>query len=214
MSTKEYSQIDPKTLKLKSDLLSEVTIQGKVNVEIIVFRQIERTNMSALQGEEYFASNVRLTLSYIPLHIREGIIARSDEYTNTTKRLEYKTWCGVPLGTQENPINGSPYEIEEEVIDWHKLFEIVLDTFNNMGLTWKTEKWNVDAGRVKKKGVEPNNPTPVFTIKTKETKKTAKKEVIRRCSLCGERIERGTGKTYKRKLLHITPCLETAKGTE
>jgi len=211
---------DPKSLPVNQSTLEETPLYNKIDVASIVFRQIERTNMSASQGEELFASNVRLLMSHVPSHKRDEILERSEEFTSTSKSLQFKFWCGVPMGTVEHPVNGSPFEIEEEVIDWHKLYEVVLDILEDCGITWKFEKWTVEVGAVEKKKEVPP-PTPAFKKKSKikvqmesfsqEVEKKSKKRK-RPCAICGNDIVgRGTSVNYKHRRVHKDKCLDIAK---
>lgn len=221
-------QYKPEELNVDTDLIDETPIKGEVNVESLVFRQIERTSLSALQDETIFASNVRVLLSHLPSHKRAEVINRSDEYTSTVQRLQYKHWCGVPLGTLEEPINGSPELIEEEVIDWHKLFEIIIDAFESCGVTWQFDKWTIEVGAVgEEKSFSP--PSPVFSNTFEEqtthpTKPlteqstqfqvendTKTKRKLRPCAICGRHVEKGTGVFYLHKVVHKKECLDIAK---
>jgi hypothetical protein len=51
-------KINPKELDLDENLLDDAHIQGALNIEALVFRQIERTQQSAVQDETVFAANV------------------------------------------------------------------------------------------------------------------------------------------------------------
>lgn len=144
---------------------------------------------------------------------------RSDEYTSVAETYQYKHWCGVPLGTPEKPINGSPFLVKEEVIDWHQLFEIILKSLEECNLTWKFEKWTRELGQVPKEDIAP---TPIFSNKYENTSKTELNTTptptnneppkqIRPCSICTKHVNKGTGLFYKHKLVHKDECLELAK---
>lgn len=214
----------PEELNIDPDLIEETPIQGEIDVESLVFRQIERTSLSALQDESIFASNVRVLLSHLPSHKRAEVLNRTDEYTSTVQRLQYKYWCGVPLGTLNEPINGSPELIEEEVIDWHKLFEIVIDAFESCGVTWQFDKWTIEVGNVSvERPLSP--PTPVFTNTyedqtpsatqieqpTLQIENTKPNRKLRPCAICSKHVEKGTGIFYLHKVVHKKECLDIAK---
>ena len=110
-----------------------------LSIEKIVAEQIRRASESASQDEFIFAANVRILLSMMPQQKREELRNQMDEYTSTTERWEYKYFCGVHIGTIEKPVNGSPIKVEEETIDWHKLFELILKAFEDIGFTWKSD---------------------------------------------------------------------------
>lgn len=216
-----YRKFNPGELPISNNVLEETPLHGELNIEQLVFRQIERTELSALQDEAYFASNVRLLLSMVPSHKREEIENRQDEYVSETESLHYKYWCGVPMGTPENPINGSPSLMKETNTDWHKLFEIILEAFEESGLTWKIDKQTIEIGQVPEK--VSTQPTPVFNSKFEPPKipimtdspQTGEPEVPKKnqrpCSICGQHVLPGTGKFFNHKLVHIKDCLEIAK---
>jgi hypothetical protein len=205
-------------------LLEEATIRGELDIETLVFRQIERTSQSASQDEALFASNVRILMSYLPSHKREEITMRADEYSSIQKKYEYKYNCNVPMGTPEEPVCGSPYVIEEEVIDWHLLFQILMDVFEECGVTWKFEKWTVEIGAVEEK--EKVLPMPAITNRFKNAvaeelamEQAPQREIKhgRACAICRKHVNPGTGCYYKskqmtsRKIVHKDGCLEIAK---
>jgi len=220
LSDRKY---DPQDINIDRNLLDNIPIKGQLNVEGLVFRQIERTCVSALQDESLFASNVRLLLSTVPTHKRKEILEKTDEYTSTTETWQYKYFCGVPLGTVEHPINGSPVLTEEEIIDWHKLFEIILTVFEDCGLTWKRDSWTIEVGKEEDiKSLPP--PTPVFIDTFKNPNLTgqpksnlptsvldAPQKYARPCAICGQHVGPGTGCFYKRKIVHKKECLDLAK---
>ena len=211
-------------IPVDSNVLEESPIHGELNIEQLVFRQIERTYLSATQDESLFAANVRLLLATVPSHKRTEILERSDEYTSTVEKYQYKYCCNVPLGTPEEPVNGSPFLVTEEVIDWHQLFEIILKAFQDCNLTWKFEKWTIEIGKVNNTDtIAP--PTPTFEDKFKrpnvlnELSETASKPTVdqkpqkqmRPCSICSKHVEKGTGLFYNHKLVHKEQCLDLAK---
>lgn len=204
-------------LPVKKSLLEETPIHGELNIEQIVFRLMEHTNVSASQDELIFASYVRLLMSYLPGHKRASVYERETEYMDVKECWHYKYNCGVPLGTPEEPINGSPYKVEETVIDWHKLFEIIVQTYEDCGLTWKFDKWTIEAGKVEDtKNVQP---TPVFAsdfvAETQTEQGTVKPEqpstYTHVCAVCNQPIMKGEGKIFKHKRVHKKGCLDIAK---
>ena len=215
------NKIDKNDLNVSDDLLEDSNIQSKVNVEQLIFRQIERTNLAATQDETYFSANVRILLSMIPISKRDEILERTDEYVSTETHYEWKHWCGVPLGTVENPVNGSPAQVTNEVYDWHRLYEIILASLEDLGITWKKDAWTVETVRIVE-GKPAPKPTPVFldapqakelTQTTEETKpvepKVTQVKRNRRCynAKCRKQIESGTG-VFKDGHLFHKECVE------
>ena len=218
MATRRY---EPDDLNVDKNLLESNPIKGELNIESLVFRQIERTYQSALQDETLFASNVRLLLSSVPTNKRLEILEQTDEYTSTNQTYQYKYWCGVPLGTPHHPVNGSPAVIEEENIDWHKLFEIILAALEECGLTWKFDRWTIEVGAVEKDKPSPT-PTPVFDnpfINTPPSEpgstipsQATPQKNAHPCAICNQPVSgKGTAQFYKHKRVHIKECLDIAK---
>jgi len=214
-------EIDPNSLRIAKDLIDNVQMHEKLGIENIVFRQIERTCQAAFQDETIFASHIRLLMNMIPSHKKEEIEKRSSEYISTVKRYEYRYWCGCPMGTPEHPINGSPSIVEEEVIDWYKILEILFEIYEDCGITWKRDNVTVEVGKVE--NMFSSTPTPVFSknltpqIEEKtELVAKAEKKTHRRCAVCGKDVTPGTGRIYKnpdgkKKLVHIDKCYEVLK---
>jgi hypothetical protein len=111
-----HKRIDPKELNVNVDELNDINIHSDLNIEQLIFRQIERTHQAATQDETVFAVNVRILMNMIPAHRYDDIVNRTDEYTSVVERWEYKHFCGVPLGTPAEPVCGSPYKVNEEVL--------------------------------------------------------------------------------------------------
>ena len=194
MSYKEYNQKDvgvPETLQ------GEIPLHAKLGIEQIVFRQMLETAKSASDDETKFAANVRILLSYLPPAKKNEVKGRSDEYTSTDEHWEYKMFCGVPLGTPEAPINGSPWKSSEEVIDWHSLFEIICEAFYELGVTWKQDIFNAEIKKIKDDtSIEP---TPVFDGYVADPDEpTESGGRAQRCAYCHEPVaeKKGDRHTY------------------
>lgn len=226
-----FKKFDPADLPVDASVLESTPIKGELNIESLVFRQIERTYMSALQDESLFASNVRLLLSTIPKHKREEVLALSEEYTSVNTQYQYKYCCGVAMGTPDHPVSGSPMLVEDEVIDWHKLFEIILASLEEIGISWKYDQSTIEVGGVPSEKPMPV-PTPVFTASftpqplgdqvgspTPEavnggvpTEKAVEKPKYQRpCAICSQHVSPGTGQFYMHRVVHKETCLDMAK---
>lgn len=213
--SKKFSNDD---IPLSRDLLDRSTLKDEVNIESLIYRQIERCYESALQDEALFAANVRMLLSSIPDHKRSELLEKSDEYTSVNQKYQYRYCCGVPMGTPQKPVGNSPVLVEEEIIDWHKLFEMILAALEECRVTWQYEMMTLEAGAVEK---PLPSPTPVFDTKFKSpfenqdaqasTSTQAPEKYARPCAICGQHVAPKTGKFYKHKLVHIDPCLPIAE---
>ena len=212
-------KIDAKDLGIEDDQLNENSIHDKINIEILIFRQILATSQAASQDESIFTANIRVLLSMIPATKRDEIQQRTDEYTSTTTRWDYKMFCGVPLGTPEEPINGSPRIVEEEATDWHLLFEIILHALEELGITWKRENVTVEVGGLEDKESAKIKPTPVFSNTPTQqdepnisypTTTPAKTKNLPTCGICGKHVAVDTGMHFKHIQIHLA-CLDRAK---
>ena len=217
MSKKVYEKKD---LNVEPSAIDETAIRGKLDIQALIFRQVERCAAAAQQDETLFAANVRILLSMLPKIKRDELMDRSDEYTSTSQTYQYKYFCGVPLGTPDHPINGSPFLNEEENIDWHLLFELIMNSYEDIGFTFKSDTRAIEVR-------DPDGalalPTPTFeATDTPAAIEQAKAEKTRRrydCKVCGKHIENGTGKqipdprdpTGKTIITIHKDCIDVAK---
>ncbi len=221
----EPKEFNKDQLGIPSNLRGPTPIKGKLDVEQLIFKQIERTAQSAIQDESLFAANVRLLMSMLPQYKRDELKGMSDEYTSTSQTYQYKYFCGVPLGTPDHPINGSPALTDEETIDWHKLFEMIMHAFEEIGYTFKIDSQTVEImpqEDAKEYLPEPSLPdqttTPQSTTPTTSTSPTDEKRHYN-CPICQQHIQHGTGerildpRTGKMKTVHKGECSTRAKQT-
>jgi hypothetical protein len=196
---REYKSKD---LNIPEGIQGEVPLHSKLDIEQLVFRQIERTNQAAVMDESFFAANVRILLSYVPTNKRIEILDRENDYTSTTTTYQYKYFCSVPLGTPENPVNGSPALIEEKVTEWHKLYEIILDVFESLGITWKQDSHTVET--MNRDDMVLPEPTPTFEGAVSEMQSVADKSVrVQHCAVCKGIVSGDdSGKHKYHKLIH------------
>lgn len=133
-------------------LEEEPGIQGKLAIEDIVRRQMDRTATSRSISEELFEVNVRILMSDLPSNKLKELYEREDEYW--TKEVDIRrTFCGKRMPSR----NGEPET--EKAIDFQKLYEMVMQAFEEVGLTWKIKNTTEEYGRVEAK---PPPATPVF----------------------------------------------------
>jgi len=154
--------------------LESPTIRGTIGMPEIVRYQIILCNR-ARGGEDpaVFEAHVRALLDMLPQYKRDEIQKRESEYIYETERWQYRYWCGIPLGTPENPITSdgeppkpdwsnvvSPTLVREEVVDYEKLFSIIMETLEGLGLSWAIDQKTVEHGKAKKEKI------PKHIIKT------------------------------------------------
>lgn len=188
----------PKDFHLGSEELN-AQIRDTLDIEQIVFRQMLSTNISASQDETIFAANVRVLMNYLPTSKKQEIYERTEEYMSKIQRWDYKYWCGVPLGTIEHKVNGSPFLVEDEVTDWHKLYEIILEILEECGLTWKFDEWQKEVQKVKEKKPEPTPLLENIYNAPVEAAKQEKQGSVQHCKVCQDVINKETnpGMHYK-----------------
>ena len=88
-------------------------------------------------------------------------------YIRKVGRLKYEYYCGVRLGTEDKPLLNrdgtprSPVWIEEDKIDYYKLFTTIQDKLEQANLSWRIEQINEEGGKIPddKKRIPPPTPT-------------------------------------------------------
>ena len=118
------------------DIFKEPPLKAELSIEEIVKRQIERTNVAASYDKYVFAANVGVLKSMLPKKKREEVELKGSEYMDVVQTYKYKYNCGVKIGTPEHPIMGSPELMEVVDVDWDRLYELVLDAFEESGISW------------------------------------------------------------------------------
>lgn len=138
----------------KVDFEEDIAIRGRMDIEDIVRLQINRCNASAYEPDQtLFQSSVQVLLDLLPRHKRSEVLGGKKDYTEKIDVVEYgKYWCGKPMTSTKKIVKTS-------IIDFHKLYRIVLDAFQDSGLTWQIEPQLVEMGKVRKK---ESKPTPLL----------------------------------------------------
>lgn len=154
--------------ELKS--LEELTIRGHLSIEDLVRRQIDRCNLS-MSGMDpsIFEANVRALLSMLPSHKRAEVMTRENDFNTTGTEYEFQYNCNMRMGTPDNPVTSdglppnedrsnviSPVPVEVERTDYEKLYEIIIESLESVGLTWNIEAKFVEHGAVVDTTVPPN----------------------------------------------------------
>lgn len=135
---------------VKKPYEDDISIRGRMDIEDIARLQINRVNASAYEPDTtLFASSVLVLLDLLPSHKRDSVLKRGDEFGEDKEFVEYgKYWCGVPMSSTRQVV-------KRYVIDFHKLYRIVLDAYAESGLTWQIEPILVERGKIEKKKSEP-----------------------------------------------------------
>ncbi len=90
-----------------------------------------------------------------------------DSYIHKAPRLIYEYYCGVRLGTEQDPMlyeDGTPRSPrleDEEIPDYYRLYTIIQNKLEEANLSWRIEQVNEEGGRIPKdkKRVPPPTPT-------------------------------------------------------
>jgi hypothetical protein len=142
--------------------LESVEIRGQLSIEDLVRRQIDRCNMSMGSVEpSVFEAHVRALMTMLPSNKFTDVMNRSDEYNKEVHEWHHESWCGIQMGTPENPITTddkppkedwsnviSPRPTTRTETDYEKLYKIVLQAFESVGLTWKVEQKVAEFGKI------------------------------------------------------------------
>jgi len=121
--------------------ISQPTLKGKLSFEDSIQMLINRC-MTCL--EEEFEINVSRLQSSIPVAWIDDEFNEDLEQTKSTVSYwKFKQWCGVNVGTPEEPIGGSPYQVTEEIINWQAVFNTILNLYNRRNLLIARERVEV-----------------------------------------------------------------------
>lgn len=142
--------------------LEEASIRGHLSIEDLVRRQVDRCNMS-MGGDNtsIFDANVRALMKMLPSTKLDEILRRESEYNEVIHDWHYEYWCNVKMGTPDHPITSddeppnedrsnviSPNPVSYTQTDYEKLYELVIQAFESVGLTWKVEARVAEFGKV------------------------------------------------------------------
>jgi len=122
-------------VEIESDELFAVEVKGKVDPIWRLQRQLERCNIIGSTGvEEEFERAVEVLYSELPLHIKQAVDRREHEFRGVEKKRVPVVFAGVPI-TNSDMIK--PKNIEEEIVDYFKLFEIIKEEIEKAKLSWE-----------------------------------------------------------------------------
>lgn len=142
--------------------LEEASIRGHLQIEDLVRRQMDRCNMTmGAEDTTIFEANVRALMKMLPSTKLDDVLRRESEYNETVRDWHYEYWCGTKMGTPENPITTddeppnddrsnviSPTPISYTQTDYEKLYELVIQGFESVGLTWRVDAKVAEFGKV------------------------------------------------------------------
>lgn len=153
-------------------------IQGKLELEDIVRRQIDRCNTSATDPF-LFSRNVEMLMNLLPSGRLKEIQDRAGEYVDEVEMWKFEYWGSIPLGTIEKPyyvntpdspywdggepILKSPIRVKEFIKNYEKLYTLVLQMLEQVGLTWRQQVVEIEGGSVEfNESADVDTPTPTY----------------------------------------------------
>jgi hypothetical protein len=153
-------------------------ILGKLSVDDIVRLQINRCNLSA--GDPFmFNRNVEILMLMLPSNRLSEIKQMGGEYVTETDVYTYTYSCGRKLGTPGSPfyvntpdspfwdggekILVSPIKQKMSIVDYDKLYSVILRLLEESGLTWKEDTVQIEGGDINDNSdFENEEPTPTY----------------------------------------------------
>lgn len=134
------------------ELEKELALREKLDTTTILFRQIERCDISATNPDpSIFETNVRILMSKLPSPTIKKIRERAEEFNKVVPEPQVETWCGVPI-VEFDEKTGEPLEpetIDREYTDYEKLYEIIMEELEGLKITWTIEQSTVELGKVR-----------------------------------------------------------------
>jgi len=119
---------DFEVLRLRDDIGHEANI-----------RLLIRLCYLAVGDDDLFARRVDLLRRQLPRAVKESeeFQRRLEECTVEYEEWVYKYNCGVPMGTPEEPVAGSPRLVTRTETDWMAVFELCIEELEKLNITWQ-----------------------------------------------------------------------------
>lgn len=155
--------------------LESVSIRGHLSIEDLVRRQIDRCNVSMSGADQsIFEANVRALMTMLPSHKLSEVMKRKDEYNVKIDDWRYEENCGARMGTPSTPITSdgrpakedwsnviSPVPVSYTQTDYEKLYEIIMQGYESLNLTWRVDPKVAEFG----KPIVQTFPVPADVLK-------------------------------------------------
>ena len=148
-------------------------IKDDLDASQLVFQHIQRCLVSmAGMDVSVFETNVRGLMALLPEFKRNEVYENEDDFTTRSEKYIYKKFCGIDMGTPQNPIMDndkddisydprrettiiSPILKEFAETDYEKLFELLMRAIDELGLLYSYELSFKDIGNVPSKDPIP-----------------------------------------------------------
>lgn len=207
MSTRR--SFTPQELGMNPATANDVTIHDTLDIDQIVYRQILATQQS--QDDATFAANVEKLACYIPTNKQQLLIERQEEYIVHSKYWMFKHMCNVAMNPTNDPVLreqlGSPYLVEEDVVNYISKFQVIMQILEAIGMTWKVDDFEQEVTKPKK--VDPPK-TPLFEniyhAEVTEEQTTPEQTYIPTCRMCGDNIDTIKNPGTRHKQFHKLIC--------
>lgn len=100
----------------------------------------------------------------LPKHDKDGLIIGS-VYRNKPEQWNYN-----PNENDGKPVLVSPIPMKTDIIDYDKLFELVMEKLEEAGISWKIDKIEVDGGLIRETKKTPTFRSDYFIITSRSGK--------------------------------------------
>lgn len=136
---------------------------GKVTPDELIKQQIFYINRSVDDAKE-FRNNIEILRRMVPKHVKTEIEERKNEYLSIQTQYTFVKVGGIVLGTVEDPIYRnkkedwnykggepilvSPTQRQIEVVDYFKLYDIILEQLEVAGITWREIQEDIEGGDI------------------------------------------------------------------
>ena len=167
--------------ELEQGIFSESkTFRDSLDPGFLVRLQINRCNLTAsgpTQGP--FEANIEILKLHLPTGKLRELESESSEYTSDVEVYVYQYSCGRPMGTPEHPVFRNTFEdpfcdggapilvspilVKRSVTNYRTLYKLILQKLEEANLTWRSDRRQVDGGRVDYKP-PTGPPTPTYEV--------------------------------------------------
>lgn len=146
--SKPRSRADPELLR---QLEEQITIREKLDIQSLLFRQVERCNISISNPDpSIFEANVRILMSLLPPQSIDKVRTRTDEFNKKKDIPLIETFCGVPMVDYDEDGKPLPPKYDEQIFtDYEILYEFIMAELAKLGITYSIEQLNIELGAVR-----------------------------------------------------------------
>lgn len=139
------------TIEQLEFLERQFSLREKLDIKTILFRQVERCNLSITNPDpSIFEANVRTLMNMLPTQTILRIRQQTKKFNETFEIPQLTYWCGVPQYEYDKDGNRiEPETVEELRTDYEKLYELIMAELEVLGVSWTIEQTTTDLGEVR-----------------------------------------------------------------